>query len=167
MLFLVAYAIDTIFRESDTAVIDEILDCLFIFVESCVPTLEFEEYYLPQRSLRESVEYDIVASFPDEYHILRGIWEVRESREDFLIDFTEYRISRSLCCLFSHSLVFVEREESHDKNPDNESEQSTENERENIQFLYFIYFLSILYTISIVQKIKQILFSLFPLHSQL
>jgi hypothetical protein len=70
--------------------IDEILDCLLIFIESSIPTLELEEYDLPERSLRESVEYDIVTSLADEYHIFRSVWEVGESWQYFLVYFAEY-----------------------------------------------------------------------------
>jgi hypothetical protein len=64
--------------------------------------------------------------------------------------------------------MLMEWEDPHDENPDHKTKQSAKYECKNIQLRYFIfYFLPILYTISIVQKIKQILFSVFHLHSQL
>jgi hypothetical protein len=104
----------------------------FIGIHHGVPAFELQEYDLSQSSLRESIEYDIVATLPDEDHILRCVWEVRECGEDLLIDFTEYAIARSFYCVLSDSLVFMERHDPHDKNPDHESDKSTENENKRI-----------------------------------
>lgn len=100
----------------------------FIGIHHCIATLEFEEYYLTETSLWESVEYDIVASLPDEYHIFGCVWEVRKGWEYLLIDFAEYTITRTLDSVSPHSLVLMHGYDTHDKNPDNESDKSSEYE---------------------------------------
>jgi hypothetical protein len=95
----------------------------FVGVHDGITTLEFEEYYLSESSLRESIEYDIVASLPN--HILRCVWEVRQCREYLFVDFSEYAVARSLDCTLSDSLVLMQRHDPHDEYPYEESHEST------------------------------------------
>lgn len=100
----------------------------FIGIHHCIAALELEEYYLTETSLWESVEYDIVASLPDEDHILGCVWEVRKGWEYLLIDLSKYAIARTLDCRLAYFSVFVCCDDAHDKNPDNESDKSSEYE---------------------------------------
>ncbi len=126
----------------------------FIAIEYCFPTLEFEEYDLPQWSLRESIEYDIVTPFPDKYHILRSIWEVRKGWEDLLIDLSEYGTTRALSGLLPDSLVFIEWYDPHDKNPDHKTKKSTEDEIDRIHLYFLLWTFHFLYSISRARESK-------------
>ena len=89
ILLFISYTSDTIFAKSDFFAVENILDGLLIIAQCGISTLELEEDDLSEPSLGETVEDEIVASLPDEDHILWCVWEVRKSRKYFLIEFSK------------------------------------------------------------------------------
>lgn len=78
----------------------------FILIEGCFSTFEFEENNLSEIATCESIEYDIIASFSYEHHILRGIWEIRKCWKNLFIELSEYLITRSSEAFFSDFSMF-------------------------------------------------------------
>lgn len=157
LVFISPDALYPILTESHFSVVYCWLYRLFIGIHNCVTALEFEEYYLTESSLRQSIEYDIVTSLPDEYHILRCVWEVRKCREYLLIDFSEYTTPWSPYGAFAYFSMLVHGDNSHDKNPNHETNESTEYECEGVHF-YFLAFNFRLFVYYLLTIKKQIWF---------
>lgn len=109
ILLFISYTSDTIFAKSDFFAVENILDGLLIIAQCGISTLELEEDDLSEPSLGEPIEDEIVASLPDEDHILRCVWEVRKCRKYFLIEFSKNLILRSSHCGSTYMLRFKER----------------------------------------------------------
>ncbi len=95
ILLFISYTSDTIFAESYFFAVENFLDHFLIGAQCGITTLEFEEDDIPESSLGETIEDDVVASLPDEDHILRCIGKVRKCRKNLLIEFSEDLILRS------------------------------------------------------------------------
>lgn len=117
----------------------DLLDSSFIFIQDWFSALEFEKDDFSQISFWESVKYDIVTSFSDEYHIFWSVWKIGKCWKYFLVYFAEDTISRSLYCFTSDSLSLMEWEDFHDKNPDHKTEESAEDESYYIHILFFAF----------------------------
>ena len=147
ILLFISYTSDTIFAKSNSFAIENFLDDFLIIAQCGISTLELEEDNLSESPLGEPIKDEIVASLPDEDHILRCVWEVWKSRKYFLIEFSKNLILWSSHCWFAYILCFEKSWYPHECHPDEQSKYESDDEGSEVHCCLLFVIFSILFDI--------------------